>query len=157
MTILPSLDGGVIDGWVRVFRPAEFEPTTYSILAGVIRLWQEDHRALAALISGFSVVFPVMKLAVMGHAQQVLLSGDASRRPGRVGSLLLKVAHHGGKFSMLDVMVVAVLIVAIKGLPGRSTLEPGWGLYGFAASVVLAMIAAVWLAHLEHQQNHVIP
>ncbi len=143
MTVLPSL--GALDGWVRVFRPSVVQPSEFSIVSGVMRLWQERERSLAVLLCGFSVVFPVMKLAVMGHAyRQVGAVAGRTRK-----SWALWLAHHGGKFSMLDVLVVAVLVVAIKGLPGGSRIEPGWGLYCFTASVVLAMVSAVWLARLE--------
>lgn len=59
------------------------------------------------------------------------------------------VTHHAGKFSMLDVMVIAVLVVAIKALPGGTKIALGWGLFAFAGSVLLSMIASLGVHRLE--------
>lgn len=53
---------------------------------------------------------------------------------------------------MLDVMVIAVFIVAIKGLPGDTTVRIGWGLFAFAGAVLLSMIASLWVRRLEDSE-----
>jgi hypothetical protein len=50
---------------------------------------------------------------------------------------------------MLDVLVLAMIVVAIKGLPGSSEIRLGWGVWAFAGSVVLSLIASVLLHKLE--------
>ena len=42
---------------------------------------------------------------------------------------------------MLDVFVIAALVVCFKGFPGGSHIQVDWGIYVFAASVVLSMLA----------------
>lgn len=50
---------------------------------------------------------------------------------------------------MLDVMVIALIIVAMKALPGGTTITVGWGLYAFAASVLTSMAASILVKKLE--------
>ena len=145
MTLIPGF--GELDGWARLFIPDDFTtPRTYSILTGIEALWNEGQRGIAALLFAFSVCFPILKIGVMGYGHAVVASG---RRAGKA----LWLAHHGGKFSMLDVLVVAVLVIAIKGMPGDSEVVLGWGLWSFAASVVLSIVAAIAIAYVEkHEQ-----
>ena len=138
MTILTSF--GRLDGWVRLIAPellAESE-TTYSLLGGILRLIREGSPGLGALLLAFSAIFPTLKLAIMAHANERIVAG------GR-GGLTLAFAHHAGKFSMLDVLVLAMLVLAIKGLPGSSELELRWGVWAFGASVLTSLVASILL------------
>ncbi len=136
MTIVPRL--GEFTGWVRLLRPDELEPTTYSVISGIDVLRRQGNAGLAALLFGFSVVFPVLKLAAMAW-------GAAALRLGVRPHLAVRLTHHLGKFSMLDVMVVGLLVLAIKGLPGGSEVRLGWGVWLFALSVVLGLVGAILL------------
>ncbi|MEM1445780.1 MAG: paraquat-inducible protein A [Planctomycetota bacterium] len=143
MTLVPGF--GALDGWVRLFAPDEFtEPKTYSILTGIVALWDEKHAGIAILLAGFSIAFPAVKLAVMGYGHAAVVAG---KQTGTAWWL----AHHAGKFSMLDVLVVAVLVLAVKGMPGDSDVVVGWGLWSFAVSVGLSMFAAIGIAWVEHR------
>ena len=53
---------------------------------------------------------------------------------------------------MLDVAVIAVLVVAVKGMPGGTAVLPGWGLWAFALSVLLSMVAGMLLASVPKQR-----
>ena len=133
LTIVPKF--GRWEGWVRLLDPAEARPTTYSVIGGIGALFRHNSGGLGALLFAFSVVFPAAKLA--------LLAATTAARPGG-GSAVLRLSHHAGKFSMLDVFVVALIVLAVKGMPGGSEAVVGWGLYAFAASVLLS-IAAGWV------------
>jgi uncharacterized paraquat-inducible protein A len=63
----------------------------------------------------------------------------------------MTLAHHAGKFSMLDVFVVGLIVLAIKGLPGGSRVTLGWGVAAFAASVILSMVAAIIIQRVERR------
>ena len=63
----------------------------------------------------------------------------------------MKFAHHAGKFSMLDVFVVGLIVLAIKGLPGGSRVTLGWGVAAFAASVVLSILSAILIQRMERR------
>ena len=119
---------------MRLLDPSQARPTSYSVLTGILALFRHDAAGLGALLFGFSVIFPMLKLALLA----------ATTATGRRDGSLVRLTHHAGKFSMLDVFVVALLVLAIKGLPGDSTATLGWGVYAFAASVVTG-IAAGWL------------
>ena len=132
LTITPGF--GRWEGWVRLLDPSQARPTTYSVLTGILALFRHDAAGLGALLFGFSVIFPMLKLALLAATTAT------ERRDG----WLVRLTHHAGKFSMLDVFVVALLVLAIKGLPGDSTATLGWGVYAFAASVVMSIVAG-WL------------
>jgi paraquat-inducible protein A len=135
---------GRFDTWVRLFKPdmATEETVRYSLITGILALFEERETLIATVLVAFSVFFPTLKLTVMAAANERLARG---RRPG----FLLGFAHHAGKFSMLDVLVVALLILAIKGIPGDSEATVEWGLYVFAASVLLSLLASAVLSHMS--------
>jgi paraquat-inducible protein A len=142
MAIHPSF--GNLDGWVKLLKPTLARPTEYSVIGGITTLIRNGSVALGGLLFAFSVVFPTIKLAVMAAATAALHQG---RPPGP----LMTVAHHAGKFSMLDVFVAGLLVLAIKGLPGGSRVTLGWGVAAFAASVVVAMAAGLMIQRLERR------
>ncbi len=111
-----------------------WESNTYSIMAGVQNLWVDKHYPLAMLILFFSVVFPIAKLTVLLGVWFVRLT-DSQRK------WILYALTVLGKWSMLDVFVVAVLIVWVK-LGSLATASVERGIYYFAASIFLAMIVS---------------
>ena len=50
---------------------------------------------------------------------------------------------------MLDVFVLAVLVVAVKGLPGGSRVLIEWGAAAFCASVLLSIYISLHLREPE--------
>jgi paraquat-inducible protein A len=58
--------------------------------------------------------------------------------------------HLYGKWSMLDVFVVAVLVVAVK-LGAIADVEMRFGLYAFAASVLLTMFITARIVALTNR------
>lgn len=106
---------------------------TFSVLSGVIELLKGGQIFLFLLITGFSVVLPILKLWVLyGIVSNTEASKDRVRRQ-------LHWMHRYGRWSMLDVFVVAVLVVAVK-LGALASVEMRYGLYAFAASVLLTML-----------------
>jgi paraquat-inducible protein A len=146
MAILPSF--GHYEGWVRLFKPDLARPTRYSVIGGITTLIENGSVGLGVLLLAFSVVFPTVKLAVMAAATSALAQGRSS-------GPLMTFAHHAGKFSMLDVFVVALIVLGIKALPGGARVTLGWGVGAFAASVVLGMLAAMAIVYVEHRRVRV--
>ncbi len=126
--------------------PEEFKTSSFSIIEGIQHMWGAGSKGIAALIFGFSIVFPVLKLLILWMATLKL---SEEKCPGRS----LKIVEKLGKFSMVDVFVISVLIVTVKGLPGGSQIHADWGLYVFAVSVVLSIIAGFMLAHRAHERE----
>ncbi len=127
---------GPYEGWIRLLDPSLTEPSTYSVLSGIAAMFRFGHTGIGLLLLGFSVLFPLIKLAVMAAAVESL-----RRREGP--HWLVGLVHHAGKFSMLDVWVIALLVVAIKGMPGDTEVHLEPGIYLFAGSVVLGLVAGI--------------
>ena len=132
MTI--TTDYGRWDGWIRLLDPAMSaeRETTYSLLGGILKLLRGGDTLIGVVLLLFTVVFPTVKLVLMAAENELPTGGPVAR--------LLRLA---GKWSMLDVMVVAMLVLAIKALPGGSELALRWGLWCFAASVLLSLVAVL--------------
>ena len=105
---------------------------TFSVLSGALELAREGQVFLFLVITGFSVVLPILKLWVLYR----LVSKNAV--PKEKVKKQLHWMHEYGKWSMLDVFVVAVLVVAVK-LGAIADVEMRFGLYAFAASILLTM------------------
>lgn len=111
-----------------------------SILTGIAKLWQQGQYLLFLLILGFSVLLPLAKLALL--ARLLSLSDRASARTRRI----LHLMHEYGRWAMLDVMVVAMLIVTVK-LGVIVSVQVHYGLYLFAAGVLLTMLVTRQTVH----------
>jgi len=105
---------------------------TFSILSGTLELLKEGKLFLFFVITGFSILLPLLKIAVLFR----LVSTRASKTPSL--KKYLHWMHLFGKWSMLDVFVVAVLVVTVK-LGFIASVEMRYGLYAFTAAVVLTM------------------
>jgi paraquat-inducible protein A len=90
---------------------------------------------LFAVIVLFGMVVPVAKLAALIYAWAVV-----PREKGRawIGALA-KIS----KFSMLDIFLIAVTIVGLKGV-GLGKVETAYGLYAFACVVLMILALSFW-------------
>ena len=105
-----------------------------SIITGLFQLLTEGYPILFVLIFGFSIVLPFFKLLLLFGLVNSLI-----HNPDRHTKILHWIAQYG-KWSMLDVFVAALLIVTIR-LGAMADVKVHFGLYAFAASVILTMIA----------------
>jgi paraquat-inducible protein A len=119
---------------------------TFSVLSGVLALFSEGQFFLFLLISCFSVLLPVLKLGVLYR----LVSQNSTMREQT--KRLLHWMHLYGKWSMLDVFVVAVLVVLVK-LGAIANVEMRYGLYAFAASVLLTMFVTARIVSLTSEPH----
>jgi paraquat-inducible protein A len=131
-TMIPKFGDGFFERLVRLFVSNDLKPRQFSLAGGILHLFQEKELFIGGLILLFSVVFPAAKIVAL-----LLL---IHRGRGDVASGL-KVIEHLGKWSMLDVFVIAALVVCYKGYPGGTHIQLQWGLYVFAISVMLTMVA----------------
>jgi hypothetical protein len=49
------------------------------------------------------------------------------------------------KYSLIDVMVIAMLIVCAKAFPGGASVSARWGIYAFAVAAILPWVVALGL------------
>ena len=107
----------------------------FSILDGIRALLQEGDWLLGSVIAGFSIAVPLAKIGVLFCLwTQVLRRRPWPRR-------LVAVLEHLGKWSMLDVFVLALLIFAIKASPLVDT-HVGAAVYPFVGAIFLTAYAA---------------
>lgn len=121
--------------------------TTFSVLSGVVELFREGHFFLFLLIAGFSVVVPLLKIAVLYR-----LLGSSENDPATLARWLHWM-HLYGKWSMLDVFVVAILVVAVK-LGAIASVEMRYGLYAFAAAVIMTMFVTARVVSLTDDNGN---
>ena len=105
---------------------------SFSIVSGLAALYEQGQWLVFIAIGLFSVVIPLLKVGLLFL---LLLHGEV-RSPSY--ARLLKLMHDYGRWAMLDVMVVAVMIVTVKlGVVAQIEIHPG--LYIFGAAVLLIM------------------
>ena len=107
--------------------------TEYSLLQTVQALYEEGELGLAALVFAFSIVTPLLKCCG-------LIALHLRRRGSGEDGFARTVAWIG-RWSLTDVLVVAILIVvwSSAGALGAASLP---GLWFFAASAVGLMVCA---------------
>lgn len=109
---------------------------TFSLLGGIFHLATQGEILLFLLLFSFSLVMPAIKMAGLLYA--------INQPPGMAQRYLHKIAWLG-KWSMLDVFVVAILAVTVKlGIIANIEIHPG--LYIFAAAVLLSMLMPMVLS-----------
>ena len=113
------------------------EPST--ILGGVILLINLGSIPVALVIFVFSVLVPSGKLMAMFYL--VWTVERHSPLDPRQRSVMYRVTEFIGKWSMVDVFVVAIL-VALVHLGGLLVIRPGVAALCFAGVVIVTMIAA---------------
>ena len=123
-----------------------WETNTFSVLSGIINLWNGKLYFLAAVIFFFSIVFPIVKLAALVMIWFVRMA-DRHRKWSLHCLALL------GKWSMLDVFVTAILIVSVK-LGSLASAKAEKGVYYFALSILLAMVVTSFENELSQKSNH---
>ena len=125
----------LVAGWtlpIMTVRKLFFFAERISILEGIGVLWDDGHYFLFAVILVFSVLFPALKTALA----LLLWYGADARGPDL--ARLLGWLETFGRWSMLDVFVVALTIVAVE-VSIISDVTTHAGLYAFTAAVVLSM------------------
>jgi paraquat-inducible protein A len=116
-----------------------------SVVGGIITLFRQGEYFLFAVLTLFTLVFPCVKLGLLAIVwlERAHDLARVRRLHGWVESL--------GKWSMLDVFVVAILIVAMKSA-AVADIQIGVGLYLFTFSVVATQFASAWVAGLLDKQ-----
>ena len=116
---------------------------TFPVLSGTIELLKEGQIFLFVVIVGFSIVLPLLKIGVLNKLLSV-----KDNKAANVDKYLHWM-HWYGKWSMLDVFVVAVLVVAMK-LGVVASVEMRFGLYLFSAAVILMMYVTARVVSLAN-------
>lgn len=114
-------------------------PSSSTILGGVVLLIKLGSIPVAAVIFIASVMVPSGKLAAMFY-----LVWSVKHRPHdghRQRTKMYAAAEFVGKWSMIDVFVVAILVALIQ-LEGLLVILPDIAAYSFGGVVLITMLAA---------------
>ena len=132
-----------------LYIPANLYPIMYTdqlgtteastILGGVILLINLGSVPVAVVIFIFSVMVPSGKLMAMFYL--VWTVERHSPLDPRQRSIMYRVTEFIGKWSMVDVFVVSIL-VALVHLGGLLVIRPGIAALSFAGVVIITMLAA---------------
>lgn len=123
---------------------------TFSVFSGAIELLKNGQILLFIIIAGFSIILPLLKIVVLNK-----LPGTKAYKTAHLNKYLHWM-HLYGKWSMLDVFVVAVMVVTVK-LGVIASVEVRYGLYSFVAAVVLTMYVTARVVRLTSDQASAYP
>jgi len=118
-----------------------FFDSEYSMIDGILSFFDAQEYFFFAIVGLFSVALPSLKLVVLLAIWAV---GESGRSQARTA---LRVIMALSKWSMLDVFIVAVMVVALDGKL-FTTAEVHAGIVLFSASILLSTFAAF---HLNRQ------
>ncbi len=125
-----------------------FQFESKSILTGLHKLWHNNQQLIAGLIFIFTIITPIMKSVIMA----LMLFSRQLHFSRRCVYWLQMV----GKWSMLDVFVIAILLTYFSTKAGGATdATLQIGIYYFIAYVLASMMLAFILNSriYEHQTN----
>ena len=132
-----------------------------TIMEGVVSFWKSGSYGIALVIFIASVAVPCAKFLTLG-----LLLVTCQRRSlwkMRERSRLYRMVEFIGYWSMLDVLVVAIVAALVK-FQGLSDIEPRVGILFFGMVVILTMLAAmsfdprlIWDAETGYRQDGETP
>lgn len=116
------------------------EETANTILGGVVVLWQHGSYPIALIIFIASVLVPVGKIIALAWLCFSVQMQNKKSQQQKIQ--LYRATELVGRWSMVDVFVVAVLVALIK-LGNIMSIYPGWGAVAFAVMVVVTVVAAL--------------
>jgi len=110
-----------------------------TILGGVATFWNMKAYPIAITIFVASVLIPGLKLLALGWL--CALAGGWASMPPRHSTRIYWLTELVGRWSMVDVYVVAVLVALIQ-LGNLMSITAGAAAISFGAMVILTMLAA---------------
>lgn len=110
-----------------------------TIWQGIVLLFQDGQWIVAGIVFMASIVIPLLKL--LGLFFLVATSTFHWSGGKRLRTWAYRIIEGIGRWAMLDVFVLAVLVSLVK-LQRLATIIPGKGLTAFAAVVVFTLLAS---------------
>ena len=135
---------------ILLYLPANLLPIMYTsflgkttestILGGIVTLWEHGSYPIAAVIFIASVLVPLGKIIVLVWLCISVQRGHTGAH--RHKTLLYRATELVGRWSMIDVFVVGILVALIQ-LGSIMNILPGAAALAFAAMVATTMLAAI--------------
>ena len=119
---------------------------TFSLMDTLISLLTGREWGLSLVLILFSFLFPITKIALGIVAWFILDQG------GAILPKILLLIERTGKWSRLDVLIVALVVVGLKAsFITDVAVHPG--IYLFAGSLLLSTVITARIKTLAHRQN----
>jgi len=131
LSITPGV--GELTQWLRLLKPDAMATITQTMFSSIQQLWTGGDHALAVIMVLFCLILPLGKFLMLGC--EAFSISFASTAFGRMFAAL-------APYAMVEVFLLALLVLVIKGLPGGSRIELQSGAWLFAGSVLLSLLAA---------------
>jgi paraquat-inducible protein A len=118
-----------------------------SVYRGLVILWDGDELFLFLILFVFTICFPFVKInALLSLWLYPGLTGQQAKS-------FFRFVSNMGKWSMLDVFVVAILVLTVKS-GGLATIKVESGFFLFFVSVMLTQFASLWTGKISARLNH---
>ncbi len=125
-----------------------------TIVGGAVEIAKHGDYAIAAIVLIASVVIPIAKFAAIAYLALTVQRG--SRATAHQRTLIYEAVEFIGRWSMIDVFVVAILSALVQ-LSVVASIQPGPAALTFAFSVIFTMLSAqcfdsrlIWSAAEDH-------
>ena len=106
-----------------------------SVLVGTIDIIRHGNWFVGGVVLLFSIVFPLIKLLLLLELSLLRLMGERSK------AITHTVLEHAGRWSMMDVMLLAFVVMLVKlGALAEFTFGPG--AVAFVLCVVMSIFAS---------------
>jgi paraquat-inducible protein A len=123
-------------GLAKLLAADQFATRSFTLLGGIVILWRENKPGLAILMALISLVFPLLKLSVLWW--EIFLVSSLSEK-------FLRFVRAISHYAMVEVVLIALLVFVVEGMPGGSEVKIQAGAWCFTASVILSLVASRWL------------
>jgi len=107
-----------------------------TVWSGAVDLVEQGEVAVGVLVFACSIVVPLLKiLGILSLSWRREWGSEAARARAH------RLIEWAGRWSMLDVLLVALLVAAVK-LGNWADIQAGPGVFAFAGVVVLSLMAS---------------
>lgn len=111
-----------------------------TIMSGVLNFWKKGDTLVAIIIFAASILIPILKMLAL--AWLCFAASGKTRTSPKNLTRLYHVTELVGRWSMVDVFVVAILVALVQ-VGAITTVLSGPAIVSFAAVVILTMFAAM--------------
>lgn len=125
--------------WPMLLTRTLWDEDAATIVGGAIELWTYGNPGIAIIILVASVGIPLAKFFAIAYL--ALSARNGARAPAGVRMRIYEVVEYIGRWSMIDVFVVAILASLVQ-LNVVARIDPGPASLAFALSVIFTMLSA---------------
>jgi paraquat-inducible protein A len=128
-----------------------------TIYSGIVDFANEGSYGIAAIIFTASIFVPIFKISVLLY--MLILTKIKSKKHAIIGVKLYKIIHLIGKWSMLDIFVVGIMISLVQ-YDFFISISAGGALFAFSLVVLLTILATqsmdprLMFDHLEDKEDY---